>query len=62
MKPDWKDAPDWANYLTMSKDGDWRWHQMRPEIAGDEWVSGGREMHARYQEIIDWRTTSESRA
>ena len=25
MKPDWKDAPEWANYLVLDEDGEWYW-------------------------------------
>lgn len=32
MKPDWKDAPDWANWLSMDSDGAWWWHENEPHI------------------------------
>lgn len=31
MKPDWKDAPEWAAYLSMDGDGRWTWWQVEPE-------------------------------
>ena len=33
MKPDWKDAPEWANYLAQDKNGEWTWfsHKPKPE-------------------------------
>lgn len=34
MKPDWKDAPEWAGWLTHDRDG-WYWHASPP--IWDEW-------------------------
>ncbi len=30
MKPDWKDAPEWANWLAMDGDGVWFWYELEP--------------------------------
>ena len=30
MKPDWKDAPEWARYLTRDCDGSLTWHETEP--------------------------------
>lgn len=30
MKPDWKDAPEWANYLAMDGNGRWWWYLEQP--------------------------------
>lgn len=30
MKPDWKDAPEWANYRGMDPDGKWWWFAKMP--------------------------------
>ena len=30
MKPEWDEAPDWANWLTMQENGVWRWHKCQP--------------------------------
>ena len=38
MKPDWKDAPEWANYLAMDSDGGWFWYEHEPIVRGDCWV------------------------
>jgi len=35
MKPDWKDAPEWANWLAMDKDGCWEWYEVEPIKLGD---------------------------
>lgn len=31
MKPDWKDAPEWARYLAMTETGAWFWFENKPE-------------------------------
>lgn len=30
-KPNWKDAPEWAQWLSMDGDGLWSWWQIKPE-------------------------------
>jgi hypothetical protein len=30
MKPDWKDAPDWARFLGMDWFGIWWWFENKP--------------------------------
>lgn len=59
MKPDWKDAPDWANYLAMDDDGEWLWHEERPVPRINFWVSGGRNCLAGYGQV--WYRTLENR-
>ena len=36
MKPDWKDAPEWAEWLAMDEDGLWGWFEKQPEIKDDD--------------------------
>ncbi len=31
MKPEWKDAPKWANWLAQDANGDWYWYKEKPE-------------------------------
>jgi hypothetical protein len=50
MKPDWMDAPDWANWLAMDEDGEWFWHESKPEF------SPGDASHLSY-----WRPRAGSR-
>lgn len=33
MKPDWKDAPPWAQWLAMDSDGEWHWFEEEPFIS-----------------------------
>jgi hypothetical protein len=35
MKPDWKEAPDWAEFLVLTPTGDWWWYECNPET-GEE--------------------------
>lgn len=39
-KPDWKTAPDWANYLAMDEDGGWTWFEDRPRKGSNYWYGG----------------------
>lgn len=42
MKPDWKDAPEWAQWLAMDGGGRWYWYEMRPTFIVSEgrWMAG----------------------
>ena len=42
MKPDWKDAPAWANWLAMDSDGEWYWYALEPSIMEGVWDAVGR--------------------
>jgi hypothetical protein len=60
MKPDWEDAPGWANYLAMDYDGEWWWFERKPVMGCNLWkVDCG--MSKRHGITGDWRTTLESR-
>lgn len=39
-KPDWKDAPEWAQWLAMDENGVWYWYACQPEFIGDDWACG----------------------
>lgn len=30
MKPDWKNAPEWAMWLSCDDDGEWTWFELEP--------------------------------
>jgi len=62
MKPDWKDAPEWANYLAMDQDGSWTWFQNRPhERNGYWWDHYGEQEEAAKPKNVKWRETCETR-
>jgi len=46
MKPDWKDAPEWAKWLSMDEDGEWWWYENEPYTDRDAWCprGGGRQL------------------
>jgi len=37
-KPNWDDAPDWANWLAQDEDGEWYWFEHRPVLDDGTWV------------------------
>ncbi|AVO23690.1 hypothetical protein [Xanthomonas phage XPP1] len=49
MKPNWLDAPEWANFLAMDTDGAWVWYEKHPRyvVSSGRWTSAGREDLAR---------------
>lgn len=63
-KPDWKDAPEWANYLAMDENGQWFWFENKPADQDDYWeaIYGGA-----WEEAIpdsrpsEWKQTLERR-
>lgn len=44
MKPDWKDAPEWANWLAQDLTGAWYWYERRPNLLTHAWdeLTGGK--------------------
>jgi hypothetical protein len=62
-KPSWSDAPEWANYLAMDKDGAWYWYELKPVIVHDnQWAQTrlGRIDDA-YMPSDKWRDSLEAR-
>ena len=41
MMPEWKDAPLWANWLSMTENGDWWWSEEKPEWSSTTSTSSG---------------------
>ena len=40
MKPDWSDAPEWADYLAQDANGTWYWYEGKPKpVYGGDWDS-----------------------
>ncbi len=37
MKPNWRTAPEWANYIAMDPNGQWYWYEREPELKVDIW-------------------------
>lgn len=60
MKPDWKDAPEWANYRAMDSNGEWFWYECPPRSGSKTWiVSGGDYTYAGRDS--SWKETKEER-
>ena len=64
-KPDWEDAPHWANSLAMDADGSWHWYEdtiSDLERTGGQWCTDGRYERAVVREVDhNWRQTYEER-
>jgi len=43
-KPDWKNAPDWANYVARDADGCWYWFENKPELDRGVYFTHGKIM------------------
>lgn len=61
MKPDWKDAPEWARYVAMDSDGRWAWHEEKPHMYSGLWESRARVRYVEFQEPPEWRDSLERR-
>lgn len=67
MKPDWSDAPEWANHLAMDEDGCWYWYELKPTIGSYAWRPQGPYNAEGNRYLIAapprdrWRETLESR-
>lgn len=35
-KPDWKDAPEWAQWAAMDDTGHWYWYEQKPDWDEEE--------------------------
>ena len=60
-KPDWKDAPEWANYLAQDKCSEWWWYEDKPNIFGsnETWGTFGKVKSVKTND--NWRETLERR-
>ena len=70
MKPDWKDAPEWARYRARDNSGEVYWHEHLPSpvvstgIPGQErnvWRSSGRMVYCGFEILgtVPWNETLE---
>jgi hypothetical protein len=63
MKPEWKDAPEWAKYLAMDEDGRWWWYELEPFGGQHGWFDGKFAMQtkAKVKTTNHWHETLEER-
>lgn len=60
MKPNWDDAPEWANYVAMDEDGEWFWFENEPKVQMRGWWAEGRYRLACFA-LENWEETLEKR-
>jgi len=51
-KPNWNDAPEWANYLAMDSTSIWYWHKHEPEQKYGLWESTGMNLRSENNYIM----------
>lgn len=61
MKPDWKDAPDWAQYLAMDEDCSWYWYEFKPTLSRLLWSPGKGLVMSAGDRTLDFADTLEAR-
>lgn len=61
MKPDWKDAPEWATALAQDADGDWYWYANTPEFYEGRWGYRGAIERAKPSPTGNWKNSLELR-
>lgn len=59
IKPEWKTAPEWANYVAMDACGKWFWFENEPVLDAAEKV--WRPNQGKNAEAVHWTETSERR-
>lgn len=59
-KPEWRHAPQWANYVAMDGNGEWFWFENEPKVA-DEGEDIWRPNHGRNEKAFHWTESSERR-
>lgn len=63
MKPEWSNAPTWANFVAMDDDGSWWWYEEHPIIGEQgEWKRGrGMALLAQDREPSNWELSLRKR-
>jgi len=66
MKPNWTDAPEWANYWAVDENGEMYWYRVKPIThqqnrywmpENDRWGDGAVEPAT----LLDWEETLQKR-
>jgi len=63
MKPDWKDAPEWAKWLALNEYGEWWWYEMEPLLfymAGHWHAESGRKLRVS-PDMVNWQDSLEAK-
>lgn len=51
MKPDWNDAPEWAEWLAMDADGQYWWFEKEPKFEDEEWNTNQYEYRGEMERV-----------
>jgi len=61
MKPQWKDAPDWANWLAQDYNGQWFWYENEPIMKNIQWWPANGAVDSSTPDNPNWQETLEER-
>jgi len=59
MKPEWRHAPSWANYMAMDRNGEWFWFENEPKL--DEAENIWRPNQGRNERAYHWKESTDRR-
>lgn len=59
IKPEWSNAPEWANYMAMDQSGKWFWFENEPKL--DEAEGIWRPNMGKNTPALHWTETTERR-
>lgn len=55
MKPDWDQAPAWAEYAAQDASGDWHWYMNKPSLDLGYWSLN--DVSQKFERVKHFRTT-----
>ena len=58
-KPTWDTAPEWAQYRSQNKNGDWWYHQSMPSVTQGVWKSTGMMQACGHSSPNEWMSSVE---
>jgi hypothetical protein len=61
MKPQWKNAPQWANYLAQDRDCQWWWYATKPRKLGIAYFPTSGDAECVEHKNDYWKSTLEHR-
>ena len=61
MKPNWKDAPEWADWLAQAEDKTWYWYEYEPKPNFYRGLWQAHHAGARQSAELDWENSLEQR-
>ena len=59
---EWKNAPEWANYIAMDANGYWWWYSEKPQLSRGIWAFGGERMRkSLHKQDVAWYESLQER-